>query len=564
MMPMELGIMDTITQNVANNKLKKIMLNRNATAIILGSILISSTVSANELRVTANIDSNLVYQDINNSSIADNQIDEVTTFEVIPTVNAEYRTRTFQGRWSGKYSYLDRDFDDVNRKDNFGEYLYSASWSPLDSLVTFSANGALNYQNVSTNGAFLNDFLLNSDELAKTRSNRYGATLRLPNTPWFRAEGSLSYADTASEQSELQQGVNLDNDSISSQGTIRNADDAERFFWEISGSYQTTDRSEGNQGDFVTRSGQATIDWLLLERIALNLTARHEANQISDTNNVFSEGREFNSYGVGVTYRQSQNRFITITFNTSDSEFDESDSESFIGASLNWAFSPRTTLVAEYGKRFYGDAGSVSFTHNRKKLRSQLSYTEEVTSFSRLIADPENLGVFVCADGVLELSACFQPNSLNYALQAGEEFVQFSTLNTDINDQVILRKSLNGQLGYQGKRINLSVSGQYGFNESVEIDRTQRTYNIGLQGSYTLGRYTKIDGRLSYAEVSQRSATLENGENETITGSLQISREIGRSLSTNLEFRYTDREGNLGVGDLTDRRISLGLTYRYE
>lgn len=535
-------------------------------AILLG-VDSGKVALANELRVTASVSSDIIVQEIDNSSLNNSQIEDVSTFQVIPTVNAEYRTKTFQGRWSGKYSYLDREFDDIERSDNFGEYLYSASWSPFDNLLTLSANGALNYQNISTNAAFVNDFLLNAGELTKTRSNRFAATMRLPNTPWFQAQGTIAYSDTAAEESELIPNVNLNNDSISSQGLIKNATDAEVFFWQIDGSYQTTDRSQGNQGDFVSRTGQGNFNWVFIENFAFNVSLRHEANQISDTSDVFSEGREFNSYGAGLSYRQSENRFITLTVNTSDSEFEESDAETFVGVAVNWAFSPRTSFSGEYGKRFYGDSGRATFTHNRKKFRSQVSYNEEVTSFSRLIADPQNLGVFVCADGNVALSACFQPSTLNYDLQSGEQFVQFSTINTDINDEVVIRKSLNAQVGYQGKRVNISLSGQYGFNESVEIDRQQRIYNIGVQASYSLGRYTTIDGRLNYGETTQRSATLPNGENDSIIGSIQISRELGQSLSANLQFQYTDRDGDLNIGGgqlLSDRRVSIGLTYRYE
>lgn len=567
MMPTEQGIMVTTTQKEANNKKSASGQYTLIAAAIISVIGNINGASANELRVTGTLATDVVQQTIDDDSANNSQIEDVTTFQVIPTINAEYRTKTFQGRWSGKYSYLDREFDDIERSDNFGEYLYSASWSPFDSLLTLSANGALNYQNISTNGAFINDFLLNSGELAKTRSNRYEATVRLPNTPWFRAQGSLSYSDTASEESEFEQTLNLDNDSWFSEGQIINGADAEYFFWQINGAFQTTDRSQGNQGDFVSRSGQGNFNWVFLKNLALNVTVRHEANQISDTSDVFSEGREFNSYGAGLSYRQSENRFITLTVNSSDSEFEESDAQTFVGVAVNWAFSPRTSFSGEYGKRFYGDSGRATFTHNRKRFRSQIAYNEEVTSFSRLIANPENLGVFVCADGNVDLSACFQPSTLNYDLQSGEQFVQFSTVNTDINDEVVIRKSLNAQLGYQGKRVNFSLSGQYGFNESVEINRQQRLYNVGIQASYTLGRYTTIDGKLSYGETAQRSETLQNGENQSLVGSLQISRELGQSLSANLQFQYTDRDGDLNIGGgqlLSDRRVSIGLTYRYE
>ncbi len=558
--------MVTTTLKETNNNDKAHRLSGICKAVCLGIVLLNSSAMANELRVTASVSTDIVTQNLDSQNNPNNTVEDVDTFQVIPQVNAEYRTRTFQGRLTGKYSYLDRKFDETDRTDNFGEYQYSAIWSPIGEVLTLSANGGLNYQNVSNNGALINDFLLNGAELAKSRNNNYAATLRIPNTPWFQAQGTLRYSDTRAEESEFLPNSNLNNESLSAQGSIRNPDDANYFFWQVDGTYQKTQRTQLNQGDFITRSGLGVFDWLVFENIALNATIRHEANQISDTDNVFSQGREFNSYGAGLTYRQSDNRFVTLTVNTSESAIESNDGDTFIGVQVNWAFSPRTAFSGEYGKRFYGDAGRASLTYNRKRLRSQISYSEEVTSFSRLVSNPENLGVFVCSDGIVDLSACFQPSSLEYQLQAGEDFIQFSTVSTDINDEVVLRKSLNAQLGFQGRRTNVSLSAQHARNESVEISRQQRTYSIGLQASYQLGRRTSLSSQVTYTDVSQRSETLLNGDNKSWLGSITFTRDLGRSLSTNLSFQYTDRDGdlNVGLGVLTDRRVSLGLTYRYE
>ena len=545
--------------SITNTKITKV-------ALLVG-LIVSTSAHASPLDFIASANAEAIYQDIASKSLGRRSL---TTLQLTPRVNALYQSRTFNGLWSGTLTHIERDNSDVTQTEDYAEYQYSAQWAAIDRLLSFQANGALNYRNASAANFLVSDFLTNGGDLAKTRSNQFSSTLTLDQGDWIRARGQAAYSIVESERSENLSGVALDSETYRTQGTLYQGDEARVVFWSLNGAYSQTDRENRGNGDFVTRSGEAKADVMLFNNLGFRVTAQHEANQLSDRTDTFTQTREFNSYGVGLTFRKSENRYISLTANTTDSDISEDDNNTFVGLDMKWAFSSRTSVSANYGRRFYGESGSFNFSYNTKKVRSSISYSEDVTSTSRLLANPENLGVFVCPVGSTSIATCFQPNSLDYTPDAGEQLVQFNSQNLELDDNIILRKSTNAQIGYDFSRLAVALSWLYSENDYLEEDRLRRTYGGGINASWALGSYTSLTADVNYANIEQRSAEFNNGESENWRYSVGISREIGQHLNATLNFALVDKSGDAGFGgsrfgnDYTDRRISIGVTYSYE
>ncbi|MDM7963682.1 MAG: TIGR03016 family PEP-CTERM system-associated outer membrane protein [Alteromonas macleodii] len=520
-----------------------------------------------KLDVNAVATAETIYQSVDTE---ENGNRSLTTVTVAPKVNATYQTRTFRGLWSGTYTHLERDNDDASQRQDYAEYSYSAQWEPLENLLSFQAAGALSYQNTNASNFLVTDFIANSDSLAKTRSNRLSSTLTLDQGDWVRGQGTASYSDTASERS-LTNSNALDNDSYQLSGKLINGDEAEYFIWSVTGTYQNTERGQANNGDFESRTGDGYIDTRIYGDWAIRLTARHEANQISDRDDTNSLVREFNSYGVGLTYRQAENRYISLTANKSDSDLGEDDGETFVGVDMQWALSTRTRIAATYGRRFYGESASANISYNSKYLRTSFSYSEDVTNTSRLLADPENLGVFVCPTSSTSIADCFQPNSLSYTPSAGEQLVQLTSQNLEFDDNIILRKSANFQAGYDFSRITLAFSWRYAEDDYLDEDRLRRTYSFGTNVAYKIGSYTNITSSINYANITGQGAEdVFRGESDNWNASIGLEREFGRRLKASIDARYLKQEGDLNTGisqfgnNYTDRRLSASITYTYD
>lgn len=568
---MEPDIMDIIIQNEATNfRISRTPLCTVVTALFL---LNSNTADA-KLDITASATADSVFQDVDSE---ENGNFSFNTLSVSSSINAAYQSRTFDGLWQGKLTHLERDNDDLSREDTYSEYTYSANWAALDELLVFQAAGALSYQNAQAGNFLVSDFFTNADALAKTRSNRFGLSTTLSQGDWVRGSGQASYSDVESEPNVINTQLALNNDTYQVSGNLYNGDSADYFIWNINAGFQNTDRGQGtqfDQGDFVSRNASGYIDVHFLKNWAVRIAGSHEGNQISGRNDISSLVRKFSTYGAGLTYRQSENRYIAITANTTDSDIESDDGETFVGLDVQWALSTRTNVSLNYGRRFFGKTAGADISYNSKYLRTSFGYSEDVTNASRLLANPENLGVFVCPANSSSISSCFQPNSLSYVPNADEQFVQITTQNLELNDDIILRKASNFQLGYDFSRVTLGVSFRYSEDNALDQDRLIRTYSFGSDLAYQIGNYTNLTASINYANITQKSETLENGESDNWSANIGVERQFGRNLTVNADLNFIDRSGDLlngggGVNDFfganfTDRQITLSVTYKYQ
>jgi len=544
-----------------------------ATSILACTPLImqtfSSTALANELNWAVGVDNELVFQDV----YSDERQETINSENYIlrPQISLNYTSKRSNGFWRATHNHVRRSLQDAKITNNYTNYAYGGNFAAIQNLLTFTASGALNYQSAAANGFLVDSFLLNADNLSKTRSNRFGAEFTLPRGDYFGHSTAVNYSITQSEQSENSFNQ-LDSNVLSITTNTYTGKDFERFNAQVNTNFSVSERSVN--GDYTNRRASGNMSYRLISNFGVIATASHEANQVQSQDNVFSNRREFNSVGAGLIWREANNKRVAVTWNTAENDALEENEKNkgYVAADLNWQFTPRTQVSAGYTRRFFGESGNFSFQHRIKKLRTQITYSEEVTSFSRLIAEPGNLGVFICADGIAELAACFQPNSLNYQLQPNEQFVQFNSQNSEINDDLILRKALSWQLGTELRRTKVSLNGRYATNDYLESDRLSRTYSAGTSVAFAIGQKTNISWTTN-AAVTDDIFEGERGTSEVLTSKVGLDRKIGRYFDLSLNFSYLQREtegrvldeaglGGLGLtGDIKERRVTLTLKY---
>lgn len=528
---------------------------------------VNSTAAANELSWAIGVDNEFVYQDV----YSDERRETINSENYIlrPQLSLNFTSKRTNAFWRATHNHVRRSLQDANVTNNYTNYAYGGSFAAIQNLLTFTASGALNYQSAAANGFLVDSFLLNADNLSKTRSNRFGADFTLPQGDYFGHTTRVNYSITESEKRENSPNQ-LDSNVLSVSTNTFTGNDFERFSAQVNTDFSISERSVN--GDYTNRRANGDMSYRLISNLGVIATASHEANQVKSQDNVFSNARQFNSVGAGLIWREAENKRIAVTWNRADNDAAEEDenNKGYVGADLNWQFTPRTQISAGYTRRFFGESGNFSFQHRLRKLRTQVTYSEEITSFSRLIAEPGNLGVFVCVDGISELAACFQPSSLNYQLQPNEQFVQFSGQNSEINDDLILRKALSWQLGTELRRTKVSINGRYSTNDYLETDRLSRTYSAGTSIAFSIGQKTDISWTTN-AAVTDDIFEGERGTSEVFTSKIGLDRKIGRYFDLSLDFSYLQREtegrviggGGIGglAGDIQERRVTLTLKY---
>jgi len=541
-----------------------------ALSILACSPLIMQTLSAsalaNELSWAIGVDNEFVYQDV----YSDERRETINADNYIlrPQLSLNFTSKRSNAFWRATHNHVQRSLQDANITNNYTNYAYGGNFAAIENLLTFTASGALNYQSAAANGFLVDSFLLNADNLSKTRSNRFGAAFTLPRGDYFGHATNVNYSITESEKRENSPNQ-LDSNVLSVSTNTYTGNNFERFNAQVNTNFSISERSVN--GDYTNRRANSSMSYRLVSNLGVIATASHEANQVKSQNDVFSNARQFNSVGAGVIWREAENKSIALTWNRADNDAvaEDENNKGYIAADLNWQFTPRTQVSAGYTRRFFGESGNFSFQHSLKKLRTQVTYSEEVTSFSRLIAEPSNLGVFICTDGITDLAACFQPNSLNYQLQPNEQFVQFNSQNSEINDELILRKALSWQLGTELRRTKVSVNGRYSTNDYLESDRLSRTYSAGTSVAFAIGQKTDISWTTN-AAVTDDIFEVVRGKSEVLSSKVSLDRKIGRYFDLSLNFSYLQRDTEGRViggsfdgltGDIQERRVTLTLKY---
>lgn len=507
---------------------------------------------------------------------------DLNTLNITPQINFAYQSGKVSGSFSGSVTHLQRDNDVLEQEETYGEYQYNGTVEIIDNALFLRANGSLSYFNALANNFLINDFNNDQGQLLKTRSNTISGIANVQNNDWVRGNGTLSYSQIRSDQNEFQNGAALQTDAYTAQGSLRQGDTVDSVFWNLSGAFrksvqleqQNINNLNRGQGNFTTRQAIGNLDYVVIDNWALRLNAAHEANQIENLASEFQAARSFNSYGAGVTYRQSDNRFISVTYNTTDSDVESNDGVEFIGVDLAWAFSSRTSITGLYTRRFFGESANFSIRYNTRRFRSSFTYSEEVTSNAFLIADGDSNGLFFCPIGVTDIDSCFLPGTLDFEGEAGFNLVDFGSQNLEINDNVILRKSSNGQIGYSFSRLSISLFSNHAIETLLDSDAERRTISGGFNLTYQLGNFTNLVSRVSYADIFSRGGDgntngffIAAGETQNVNASVGLNRQLGQNLTVDANFNYIEQSGDALVGifgsEFRDRRFSIGITYRY-
>ena len=563
---------DTMVITIMRNSKIRFKLSPLTHALILSAAIFAPTgVNGAEVRFTGSLQSELTRQKVNRDAAPDVTLN---TISVTPKVGVTARTKKLGASLTATHNYLNRDNNTVAQENNFSTYGATFSYEPVERLLTLTASSNLSYRPANSTNFILSDYLTNSDDLAKTQSNALGLNFNATQGDYIRSDLNLTYSDINADP--IGNNVNtafnaLDATNINARLRVASGDEAEIVTWRAQGVYTETDRGEEQYGTFTTQQAQADADIMLLSWLSLRLSGTTEKNETDASGSVFSASREFSTYGAGFTIKQNESRRLSVTYNRTNSNLEESDGENFIGVDLVWAFSSRTSISAQFGRRFYGSSASADFSYNNKHLRSALRYSESATNSSRLLASVESLGVFVCPEGNVDLASCNQPDSLDYTPLPGETLVQFNQNLFDLDDNIIVRKSLDGVIGYSFSKISYNLALQSSEDEFQETGRLRETDSLTFNINYNLSKKTNVSTAFQYANINDDlvdTDTATNNESISRGVTVRINHSIGKKLTAFSSVRLMDRSGSFNAGsvfgpDYSETRLTIGFSYTF-
>ncbi|MEH6711268.1 MAG: hypothetical protein V7733_08615 [Paraglaciecola polaris] len=520
-----------------------------AVAIACGS---TSSIRAGELQVTPSITTSGFYY---KTETGQEPSDSTLAISLIPKLVSVYSGRRASAAVVVTNTTVEQNSDLSNTDKSFTELSYNSSLQIVDKVLTLSVNGDRSYRSTDASQGLVADKVLSSGELTKIANDAIQLNFVIPNPKTVGLSLQSGFSKTSSDETLTStNGIDGENTFLNAQ--IYQGSDLTGFTFLLSSQYYDTKRESAQDFSSTLSSARFGVD--ITRDISIVLVGSDSKYGLDETG--FSAQRQnldTTSYGAGFVWQPYGENSIELTYN----ELEQGDTSTrFIGLNTQWAFSERTSMQFNYGKRFYGNAYSFNLDYRLKSFSTSASYNEDVTSYSRLSFSEGPSSLFVCPIGSIEFADCFQPSSIGYALQAGEEFRSLNSFTTDIIDETLFRKFGQINLGYDKRKFKAALSLIYNTTEYLESAREQTTQSAFLSLSYQLNKRTTLGFSSNYSTIEYSDSA---NINDVLSLTANFNRELSRQLSMNVSTRYVSRETEDVNRDLTDSRLTVSFNYKF-
>ncbi len=513
-----------------------------------------------ELTLSPVLESNLYYfEEVYSDTV---QFEGETAYEFIPSLNINYKTKSVSSDWLLKLRHINHGDEQIENQ-NITEFNGNNNVSLFSDLIDFDFGLSRSQKALSQGQSFLNDPLYGQANMTDLETYNAGLRFNGFKNAWLKSNFSLNVVQTKYDEDDIEFDSDVPLFSSYVNGEQYSASGMLGFGGKVGQAYGNLNfsASANDKDGFDTQKRQSAsinLGLPILEALSVTANARHEKNETgrnSDLGSYSSDDLNYDSWGMGLSWHLSNDSYFGASYNRSD----QNGGEDFISYELNLKPSERTSLIAEYSRRFYGDAGSIAFSWQHKHLSSSLTYSEDVRSRSRFSTNNISLGEFVCADEVVEINDCFVLPDDNFELQEGQRKTELFGDELVIENQITLNKSTNFNLSYQFKQLDIAFDLNNTDRTLFADDSEQNDISARLSTSLKLGRKSTV----SFAvQAQQRDYSYEQEKQDTYSVDTSYERKLTEKLQASINYRYSSRETSL-YGDLEDSRLWLNMKYSF-
>ncbi|MCG5497568.1 TIGR03016 family PEP-CTERM system-associated outer membrane protein [Ectothiorhodospira variabilis] len=198
-----------------------------------------------------------------------------------------------------------------------------------------------------------------------------------------------------------------------------------------------------------------------------------------------------------------------------DAGTDDPD-DSFWRAGATWLPTPRTSLDAFYGERFFGDTYGLTLNHRFRHATWSVAYSETVDTQRG------------------ELDDVFDPST-----------------------DTFISRQLSVSASGQRSRVSWTVSGSR-VEREYQTDRGDEEVNtLTTSASYQLAPRTSAQASLQWQGTDY---DVDNRKDDLYALSLGLSRTLGPRTSASLTYRHQQRDSDLPGGDYEENRVTATLS----
>ncbi|MCW9080673.1 MAG: TIGR03016 family PEP-CTERM system-associated outer membrane protein [Colwellia sp.] len=464
--------------------------------------------------------------------------------QLIAGFDAKFKSREVDFSFSGTETFAAYSHDsDLN--DDY-------QTASVDGLISLWRDGpkfiaTSHLTNVSQNNANNSLADLVSGDTVQQRFHSAGIQYQTANSS-HNFNGSVIYSLTETEDSI---GESKGYTAIMNS---ENGNAARHVFWSLSGQY--TDRKNNNTTG-TNYSIEAQVG--AITSIKLNPFIRFYDEDVTGIGLNNSKTSTL-SWGPGVRWQASEHFYIDLSYNYVD---DKTASDDYVATNINWQPSQRTSLIAGYNQRFFGDSYNLDFSHRTKRLANTISYHETLEIYDRDSFEEVGLGEFWCpVGGPFNANSCF-PSSQPPNDTAGFILVPLSGLEPVENNEFSLNKRLawNSILTLSRTTFTFDISTRERENLSTGI--LDDNFDISLSATRTLSPRSNLKFLTSYREATfdkNFSPTAPRQEDTYKTFSTTYNRNLASSLSAYFTLQYLERESSRITLTYDEVRAYINIT----
>lgn len=464
--------------------------------------------------------------------------------QLIAGINSKFKSREVDFSFAATETYaayshnsdLNADYQTANLNGLF------SLWRDGPKLVATSR-----LSNISKNNADNSLADIVSGDTVQHRSHSAGFQYQTANSS-HNFNGSIIYSLTEAEDNIGESKGYTAN--INSQ----NGSAARNVFWSLSSVYSDRKNSTSTGTNYNVEAQIGAIT-----SFKFNPFLRYYNEDLTGTAAGTSQATT-RSWGPGIRWQASQHLYFDVSYNYVE---DTTASDDYVAANLNWQPSKRTSLVAGYNKRFFGDSYNLDFSHRTKRLTNRISYRETIEIYDRDSYEEVDLGEFWCpVGGPFDANNCF-PSSQPPSDTTGYVLVPLSGLEPVENNEFSLNKRLAWNTSLALSRTTFSFDIATREREDLSTGSIDDNFDVGLSVTRKLSPRSNWKLRASYREaIYDKNFTSTKARKEDIykTISASYNKNLASSLSTSFTLKYLERESTQATLSYDEFRAYINIT----
>lgn len=416
------------------------------------------------------------------------------------------------------------------------------------------------YQQVLNNqNGVLSDKLLDGNSFVDAFD--YSTSLRLENPVPSQVKAILDL-QTSSRKTEQSSEQTSNNNQINSdtQGINFLFSDGFRdqiIQWNIN--YSLQDTSRGNYGDVKTESLSAETKFPLYKDVKFIVNGSQSRYQIGQ-NNSLSNSLDYKQVGIGLGWQfKAGSTFDLISYQSQSQN--QSGDEAYIGGTFKWRISSLSSMEFEQSKNAQGDISKLNFSQNNRYIKTRASVSQGISINTRQGFSDSGVESFICPIGSTSVSDCYQPPSLSYNPQVGEQLVNLNQREYDLIEEIVDQTQGVISIGYDNQRkIKANMSYSYSNQKGLENGRQnviRQSFNTDF--SYNYSQKTKLSVKFNTVESDYFA---ENVRDLDTMLSFNLDKQLTKKLFLQSDYSYRQRQSQRQDWDVTDQRLSISIRYQ--